>query len=412
MKYISLLVVACLAWSSSSADAASATFIGSGANSVNGTAASGSYIVVLKSDLSSVSSTAFGSKLNNLVHRVHNGRNGGSKLTVQHTFESFPGYHIRATGDKDHKALNELLSMEEIDYIEQDQVVTINQGSQNNPPSWGLPRVSQRGGLRGQRAAYKFPDQAGAGVTAYVIDTGINTGHVEFQGRAKMGANFVQGSPNTDENGHGSHVSGTIGGVTYGVAKKVNLVGLKVLNAQGQGLNSGIVAAMDWVVKNNRGKKAVVNMSLGGGSSRAVNDAAARLFQANVPVIVAAGNDANQNACDGSPSGAPAVFAVGASDISDNVATFSSFGKCVKIFGPGVQITSAWIGSRTARNTISGTSMATPHVVGVAALYLSSQTNLKTAAQVYQTLASTATKNAVRGNLRGSANLLVFNGAK
>ena len=410
MKYISLLVVACLAWSSSSADAASATFIGSGPNAVNGTAAAGSYIVVLKDNLSATSAS-FGSKLNNLVHKVHNGRNGGSKLSLQHSFESFPGYHIRATGNNPHQALTELLNMEEIDYIEQDQVVTINQGTQNNPPSWGLPRVSQRGGLRNQRTAYKFPDQAGAGVTAYVIDTGINTGHVEFQGRARMGANFVRGSPNTDENGHGTHVSGTIGGATFGVAKKVTLVGVKVLNAQGQGLNSAIVAAMDWVAKNNRGKKAVVNMSLGGGSSRAVNDAAARLFQANVPVIVAAGNDAQQNACNGSPSGAPAAFAVGASDIQDNVASFSSFGQCVKIFGPGVQITSAWIGSSNARNTISGTSMATPHVVGVAALYLSSQSNLRTASQVYQTLAMTATKNAVRGNLRGSANLLVFNGA-
>ncbi|GJJ71521.1 hypothetical protein EMPS_03871 [Entomortierella parvispora] len=406
MKYISLLVVACLAWSSASTDAAPTLINAQGG--ANATSVAGSYIVILK-DASSTSS--FQPKLNNLVHRVHNGRNGGPKLSINQKFESFKGYHIKTSGGNANVALKELLSMDEIDYIEQDQIVTL-QGTQNNPPSWGLARVSQRGALQNQRTPYKFPNQAGAGVTAYVIDTGINTAHVEFQGRAKMGANFIRGSPNTDENGHGSHVAGTIGGATYGVAKKVNLVGVKVLNAQGQGLNSGIVAAMDWVIKNNKGKKAVVNMSLGGGSSRAVNDAAARLYRANIPVIVAAGNDANQNACNGSPSGAPAAFAVGASDIRDNVASFSSFGNCVKIFGPGVQITSAWIGSRNARNTISGTSMATPHVVGVAALYLSSQPNLKTASQVYQTLASTATKNVVRGGLRGSANLLVFNGAK
>ncbi|OAQ35325.1 cuticle-degrading serine protease [Linnemannia elongata AG-77] len=395
MKCLSLLVVAVLAFGST-ADAG--TFISNSHNKAN--AIPEKYIVVLK-DSNAVNS--FEPKFNQLSHRIQNGRNGGKAPKINHRFKAIPGFTVEG----DRATLDELLKLDEVDYIEQDSIVSIV-GTQQSPPSWGLPRVSQRGRVA-QGTSYKYANSAGAGVTAYVVDTGINTAHVDFGGRAKMGNNFIQGSPNTDENGHGTHVAGTIGGNTYGVAKKVNLVGVKVLNRQGSGSTSGIVAALDWIVSVNKGKKAVVNMSLGGGSSRALNDAVGRLFRANIPVIVAAGNDENVNACSGSPSGAPQALAVGASDVNDNIATFSSFGKCVKIFGPGVQITSAWIGSKTARNTISGTSMATPHVVGVAALYMGAG-KANGAAQVYTTLQSTATKNAVKGRLRGEANLLVFNG--
>ncbi|KAF9351961.1 subtilisin-like serine protease [Mortierella sp. AD094] len=371
-------------------------------NSQGTNAIPGSYIVILKGN-NTIDS--FEPKFNDMSTRHRNAR-GGRAATISRKFSTIPGFTV--TGTRAH--LSELLNMDEVEYIEQDAIYSI-QGAQSSPPSWGLPRVSQHGKLTSAKTSYLFADAAGAGVTAYVVDTGINTAHKEFAGRAKMGNNFISGSPNTDENGHGTHVSGTIGGATYGVAKKVQLVGVKVLDAQGSGSTSGIVAALDWIVSVNKGKKAVVNMSLGGGSSKSLNDAAGRLFKANIPVIVAAGNDENVNACNGSPSGAPSAFAVGASDINDKVAVFSSFGKCVKIFGPGVGITSSWIGSSTAKNTISGTSMATPHVVGVAALYLSSNKSIMTAAQVYSTLQSTATKNAVKGSLRGSANLLVFNGA-
>ncbi|KAF8942748.1 hypothetical protein BGZ47_006172 [Haplosporangium gracile] len=396
MKYLSLLVVAVLAFGST-ADAG--TFISNSHNKANSIPEK--YIVVLK-DSNAVNS--FEPKFNQLSHRIQNGRNRGGKAPkINHRFKAIPGFTVEG----DRATLDELLKLDEVDYIEQDSVVSIV-GTQQSPPSWGLPRVSQRGRLT-QGTSYKYANSAGAGVTAYVVDTGINTAHVDFGGRARMGNNFIQGSPNTDENGHGTHVAGTIGGNAYGVAKKVNLVGVKVLNSQGSGSTSGIVAALDWIVSVNKGKKAVVNMSLGGGASRALNDAVARLYRANIPVIVAAGNDVNVNACSGSPSGAPQALAVGASDVNDNIASFSSFGKCVKIFGPGVQITSAWIGSRTARNTISGTSMATPHVVGVAALYIGAG-KANGAAQVYNTLQATATKNAVKGRLRGEANLLVFNG--
>ncbi|KAI1317909.1 subtilisin-like serine protease [Mortierella claussenii] len=398
MKYISLLVVACLAWSSTSSTAeAAAPFISNGAGT---TAVAGSYIVVLKSNSSA---EAFQPKFDAIANR-QNAR-GGRRPRINHKFTAIPGFTV--TGNR--VTLTELLNSDEVEYVEQDSIVSIS-GSQTSPPSWGLPRVSQRQGLSNSRTSYLYANAAGAGVTAYVVDTGINTAHQDFGGRARMGANFIQGSPNTDENGHGTHVSGTIGGTSYGVAKKVQLVGVKVLGANGSGSTSGIVAALDWIASTNRGKRAVVNMSLGGGASRALNDAVTRLVNTNVPVIVAAGNDANVNACSGSPSGAQGAFTVGASDINDNVASFSSFGQCVDIFGPGVQITSAWIGSSNARNTISGTSMATPHVVGVAALYMSAHQNVRTSRQVYSALQSTASKNIIRGNLRGAANLLVFNG--
>ncbi|KAF8949558.1 hypothetical protein BGZ52_005616 [Haplosporangium bisporale] len=190
-----------------------------------------------------------------------------------------------------------------------------------------------------------------------------------------MGANFIQGSANTDENGHGTHVSGTIGGRTYGVAKNVQLVGVKVLNAQGSGSFSGIIAGMDWVVSRARGTKAVVNMSLGGGKSQA------------------------------------GTFTVGATDRNDRIATFSSWGQCVDAFAPGVNIVSSWIGSSTATNTISGTSMATPHVAGIAALLLSSDSSLTSTQALYTKLQQTSTANVIAGNLNGSPNRLVFNGA-
>ncbi|KAF9420704.1 hypothetical protein BGZ76_004058, partial [Entomortierella beljakovae] len=211
-------------------------------------------------------------------------------------------------------------------------------------------------------------------------------------------------------NGHGTHVAGTIGGTKYGVAKKVSIVGIKVLDAEGSGSTSGVVAGMDWVAARAVAGKSVVNMSLGGGKSTAINDAAQRLYNANIPLIVAAGNSATTDACTGSPSGAANTYTVAASDDTDSVAYFTSYGTCVEIFGPGVDITSAWIGSSSATNTISGTSMATPHVVGVAALYLSFN-SLPTAQSVFDKLTSTATLNKITGNLKGSPNRLVYNGA-
>ncbi|KAF8941060.1 serine protease [Dissophora ornata] len=392
MKYSGLLLVACVAIFSSS-EAAPLVRNNSGRPIPD------SYIVVLK-DGHKVAD--FIPKFDAIAKRQND---RGRKPTIDRQYRKLQGFSATVNP----AALKELLASEEVDFVEQDQIVTIQTLSQSNPPSWGLPRVSER--QLDTSAPYYYQNQAGSGVTAYVIDTGINTAHIEFGGRASMGANFISGSANTDENGHGSHVSGTIGGATYGVAKKVKLVGVKVLNAQGSGSFSGIVAGMDWVAQRAAGTKAVVNMSLGGGKSQAVDSATTRLYNAGIPTIVAAGNDGNADACNGSPSGASGSFTIAASDINDRIASFSSWGQCVDIFGPGVDITSAWIGSSYAINTISGTSMATPHVVGVAALLLSSDPSLTSAQAVYNKLAQTATRDAIGGYLRGSPNLLVYNGA-
>jgi len=242
MKYTGLLLFACVALFSAEA----APLI----KSNGGKPIPDSYIVVLKEGQSV---SGFQNKFNNIARR-HNGR--GRKPTISRQYDAIQGFAVNVNN----AALKELLASDEVEFVEQDQIVTIN-AAQQSPRSWGLPRISQR--RLNLNAPYFYQNQAGSGVTAYVIDTGINTNHVEFGGRATMGANFIQGSPNIDENGHGTHVAGTIGGQSFGVAKNVRLVGVKVLARNGQGSFSGIIAGMDWVAQRARGSKAVVNMSLG-----------------------------------------------------------------------------------------------------------------------------------------------------
>jgi subtilisin family serine protease len=214
-------------------------------------------------------------------------------------------------------------------------------------------------------------------VKAYVIDTGIRFSHTQFGGRAVTGYDAIDGGSADDCNGHGTHVAGTIGGSTYGVAKSVQLVGVRVLNCSGSGSTSGVIAGVDWVTGNHAaGQAAVANMSLGGGASSALDSAVQRSINDGVSYAVAAGNGdflgRQQNACNYSPARVAAAMTISATDSSDRKASWANYGSCVDWFAPGVSITSAWHSSITATRTISGTSMATPHTAGVAALYLQS----------------------------------------
>lgn len=284
-----------------------------------------------------------------------------------------------------------------VDYIEPDEVVTIN-ATQNNP-TWGLDRVDQRGGSINSQYIY---DTTASNVNVYVIDTGVNN-HSDFGGRVFNGYDFVDNDSNSSDcQGHGTHVAGTVASSTYGVAKGAKVYGVRVLNCQGSGSNSGILSGMDWVAQNHT-KPAVANMSLGGGFSSSLNTAANNLVSAGVVTVVAAGND-NSNACNYSPASASNVITVGSTANGDSRSSFSNYGNCIDIFAPGSDITST--SQSGGSTTMSGTSMASPHVAGVAALYLADNPNASTSA-VAQALTSNATENAI-SDVQGSPNLMLY----
>jgi len=359
----------------------------------------GQYIVVLKDNAASLASER--SSLSR-VSTVARSMATQHRARLVHTYQNaLRGFVVRA----DDKSLARLLADPRVAYVEEDGLVSIN-ATQNNA-TWGLDRVDQRNLPLNHTYVY---DTTASGVHAYVIDTGVLGSHSQFTNRMGNGYSAISdGRGTSDCNGHGTHVAGTVGGSTYGVAKGVTIHPVRVLGCDGTGSFSGIVQGIDWVASNHV-KPAVANMSLGGGANQATDDAVQRLHNSGVTVVVAAGND-GQNACNYSPARAPSAITVGSTNNQDGRSIFSvgssNFGSCLDIFAPGSSITSAWHTSSTATNSISGTSMASPHVAGVAALYLANNPNA-TPTQVRNAIVNNATSNKVTDARSGSPNLLLY----
>jgi subtilisin family serine protease len=321
---------------------------------------------------------------------THNGR-------VKHVYQNaINGFAVEMTEEE-----AEAMSQDfRVAYVEEDQIITLD-ATQTNPP-WGLDRIDQRN--RPLNGTYIF-NWTGSGVRAYVIDTGIRTAHTQFGGRAAASFDAFGGN-GQDCNGHGTHVAGTIGGSTFGVAKSVQLRGVRVLNCSGSGTNSGVIAGVDWVRLNHQAP-AVANMSLGGGISSALDTAVNNLHNANVSIAVAAGNNNGANACNISPARAANAITVGSTTTSDSRSSFSNIGTCLDIFAPGSAIPSAWFTSNTATATLSGTSMASPHVAGVAALFKQANPSASSTT-IRNAIVNNATTGVVGNAGTGSPNRLLY----
>ena len=379
-----VLIVLALTISGSSTASAQSEAPILGADSA--TAVPGRYIVVFKP----------GTPAADVSAAAEHARGGGGQ--VDFVYESAL---VGFAGQLPEQALFGLSHNPNIEFIEADQVITID--TTQSPATWGLDRIDQRNLPLNNSYTYNV---TGAGVKAYIIDTGIRITHNQFGGRATYGRDFVDNdSTASDCNGHGTHVAGTVGGSTYGVAKGVSLVAVRVLNCSGSGTTSGVIAGIDWVTSQHTTGKAVANMSLGGSPSTALDNAVRNSIADGVVYAIAAGNS-NSNACNFSPARTAEAITVGATTSSDARASYSNKGSCLDLFAPGSSITSSWNSSNTATNTISGTSMATPHVTGVAALYL--QGHNATPLQVRNALVGAATPNKVTNPGSNSPNLLLY----
>jgi subtilisin family serine protease len=379
--------------------ATTATATAAATGEIRGAAApgaiAGSYIVVLKADAvgfagSAAARTAIPARASTLT-----GRYGGTVDTVYSA--ALTGFSARMSAAQ----AGRLAADPAVAWVEQDRMVSLD-ATQNNA-TWGLDRIDQRN--RPLSGTFTYPNSAGSGVTAYIIDTGILTSHSQFGGRASLGPTYAGGGNATDCNGHGTHVAGTVGGSVHGVAKSVRLVAVKVLSCSGSGSISGVISGVNWVTQN-AVRPAVANMSLGGGASSSLDNAVTNSINSRITYAVAAGNS-SANACNSSPARTPAAITVGSSTSGDARSSFSNFGTCVDLFAPGSSITSAWIGSNSATRTISGTSMASPHVAGAAALYLSANPSA-TASTVRNSLVNNATTNVLTNVGSGSPNRLLF----
>ncbi|KAL1914237.1 uncharacterized protein VTP21DRAFT_9077 [Calcarisporiella thermophila] len=349
----------------------------------------GSYIVVYKSDATLPKSDVTSQAIKKGLKRTYN-------------FKGFKGF----SGKFDDETLNKIRADPAVAFVERDGIMSINAEVQNGAP-WGLARISHREKLNtNTQDKFIYDVNGGQGVTAYVIDTGILTNHPEFEGRARWGATFADDG-DEDGNGHGTHVAGTIGSKTYGVAKKVKLVAVKVLGSDGTGYNSDIIAGINWAAndqKKNPKNKSVANLSLGGTASDAVDNAVKGAVAAGLHVVVAAGNS-NSDACKFSPARESTSITVGGSDINDAKYKSGNYGKCVDIIAPAVNVLSTWNDGKT--KAITGTSMATPHVAGIIAQFLT--TKVRDPASMKEYITSIASKGKITGYGNDTVNLLAFN---
>ncbi|MFD0382341.1 S8 family peptidase [Streptomyces stramineus] len=355
----------------------------------------GSYIVLLKDGASgkgAVGAKSVKAKGENLAEQY------GGKLN--RTYDSAVN-GFSASG-LDRTEAKRLAADPSVDKVVQNHRFSIN-ATQEAPPSWGLDRIDQAE-TKGD-GKYTYPDAAGDGVTAYVIDTGVRISHKDFGGRAAYGFNAVDNNDKAEDgNGHGTHVAGTIAGSAHGVAKKAKIVAVRVLNAEGSGTTEQVVAGIDWVTKNHKGPS-VANLSLGGGVDEALDAAVRKAIASGVTFAVAAGNEST-DAYQSSPARVKEAITVASTTKDDQQSDFSNFGATVDLYAPGSDITSAWNDDDSGTKTISGTSMATPHVAGAAAAYLSGHQDA-TPDQVAAALVQGATPDKVSNPSAGTPNKLL-----
>lgn len=353
---------------------------------VQGESVPGEFIVVFKNGLNTGLATKHGATLGRTFHSVRALSFRGSDAAAR-----------KIAGDTS------------VLFVQRNMIHRIK--ASQSPATWGIDRIDQRNLPLNNTYNYT---RTGAGVRAYIIDTGVRFSHNEFGGRAVSGFDAIDGGSADDGNGHGTHVAGTVGGTTYGVAKNVTLVGVRVLNNEGSGTTEQVVAGIDWVTADHDpGEPAVANMSLGGSADAVLDAAVQRSINDGVSYAIAAGNGFlglfALDACTQSPARVAAAITVSITNNTDTKPSWGNRGTCVDIFAPGFNITSAWLTSNTATNTISGTSMSTPHVVGAIALYLQSNPGA-TPAQVHSAIVSNATTGVVKSPGSGSPNRLLYVG--
>jgi len=355
----------------------------------------GQYIVRLKKDVN-LRSTDKEVQRSFVLNRASSMLQGLNVRLFRSYGGKINGFAVKASA----QSIRVLAKNPDIEWIEADKTIYLSSLQSN--ATWGIDRIDARKGLDG---SYSWT-ASGTGAHAYIIDTGLKSAHAEFAGRVGDGFTSVSDGRGTEDcNGHGTHVTGTIGGKTYGVAKDVIVHPIRVFGCSGSTTNSAILAGIDWVVDNAE-KPAVVNMSLGGSLSTALNNAVQEMIDAGISVVVAAGNS-NTNACNSSPAALPAAITVGSTTRTDGRSSFSNFGRCLDIFAPGSSILSAWFNSNTATQTISGTSMASPHVAGAVAL-LYEENPEASPAEITKLLLQQATPNVVTSPGTNSANLLLY----